>query len=97
MAVGSGRSEGGRQAIARGFFMRDSSSTTVFLPFGALTGVIPVDSIARERTLGDFSSVLSGRPMSEVQRQFHSVIHPVSPERAAGIPAAMLEAGECGI
>ena len=35
-----------------------SASAVVFLPFGSLTGIIPVDSVQRVRVLGDFSSVL---------------------------------------
>lgn len=36
------------------------SSAFVLLPFGSLTGVIPVDSISRGRVLGDFSNALAG-------------------------------------
>ena len=55
-----------------------SASTCLLLPFGALTGVVPVDSVSRGRVLGDFSSVRPGTAMrpTEVQQQIHSVIDP---------------------
>ncbi len=36
------------------------SSAFVLLPFGSLTGVVPIDSIQQGRVLGDFSNVLAG-------------------------------------
>src|SRR5262245_21966452 len=72
-------SDGGDQ-VAREFAMRDSSSSAVlFLPFGSLTGVIPVDTVSRERIVGDFSSVLTGtgERMSKIQQKIHSVIDPI--------------------
>ena len=59
--------------------MRHSSSSAVlFLPFGSLTGVIPIDAVPRERTLGGFGSVLagSGQRVTEIQQQIHSAIDP---------------------
>ena len=59
--------------------MRQSSpSASLLLPFGSLTGVIPIDAVRQERVLGDLSSILSrsGRPASEIQQQIHSVIGP---------------------
>ena len=55
-----------------------SASTCLLLPFGALTGVIPVDAVSRGRVLGDFSRALGdpAQRASEIQRQIHSVIGP---------------------
>ena len=57
-----------------------SASASVLLPFGSLMGAIPVDSLQRERVLGDFESILSGsgRRPSEIQQQIHSAILPGS-------------------
>lgn len=56
-----------------------SSSAVKFLPFGSLTGVIPIDAVPQGRVVGDFSSVLAGssQRMSETQRQIHSEINPI--------------------
>jgi hypothetical protein len=35
-----------------------SASAAVFLPFGSLTGVVPVDAVPQARVLGDFGSVI---------------------------------------
>ena len=41
--------------------MPDSSASAVMLlPFGSLTGVIPIDAVPQRRVLGDFSGVLGG-------------------------------------
>ena len=49
------------------------------LPFGSLTGVIPIDTVPQGRVLEDPSIILAGsgeqRP-SEFQRQLHSLIDP---------------------
>ena len=37
---------------------KSSASSVLFLPFGALTGVIPTDSVQRVRVIGDFSRVI---------------------------------------
>lgn len=49
----------------------------MFLPFGSLTGVVPVDAVSRGRVLGEFGRVIddSWRP-SQIQQQIHSVIEP---------------------
>ena len=58
-----------------------SSSDVVYLPFGSLTGVIPVDVVQPDRKLGEFSSVIGStyRIASDVQNQIHSAINPVTP------------------
>ncbi len=35
-----------------------SASAVVFLPFGSLTGLVPIDSVQRTRVLGDFSTII---------------------------------------
>jgi len=61
MALGGCRGDAGHREIAREFAMQNSSASAVLLlPFGALTGVIPIDSVQRERVLGDFSNILAG-------------------------------------
>lgn len=80
MAFDGRRGDGGPSEIARGCAMPNSSATdVVFLPFGSLTGVIPIDAVRQERVLGDLSNVLSGegRRATEIQQQIHSVIDPV--------------------
>jgi hypothetical protein len=74
----NGRSNDSGREVAREFAMRDSSPSAVLLPFGSLTGIIPVDAVPRGRVLGDASSVIAGshRPPSELQRQIHSLIDP---------------------
>jgi len=55
-----------------------SESSCLLLPFGALTGVIPVDALSRGRVLGEFSNAVGGPAgrASELQRQIHSAIGP---------------------
>jgi hypothetical protein len=56
-----------------------SASDVMFLPFGSLTGVIPLDAVRPGRVLGDLNSVLagSGRRGSELQQKVHAVIDPM--------------------
>jgi hypothetical protein len=70
--------------------MRHSSPPTdVLLPFGALMGLIPIDSVSRARALRDFGTLLagSGQRMSEIQQQLHSVIDPAAPAPRRRVPA----------
>ena len=70
--------------------MKSSSpSDGLLLPFGSLTGIIPVDAVGRGRVVGDFGTVLAGscRRPSEIQRQIHSLIDP----RSGGAVRAMEE------
>ena len=55
-----------------------SASTCLLLPFGALTGVIPVDAVSRGRVPGEFGSTFPGTALraTEIQQQIHSVIGP---------------------
>lgn len=55
-----------------------SASTCLLLPFGALTGVIPTDSVTYGRVPEDIGSVLADQRQraSEIQQQIHSVIGP---------------------
>jgi hypothetical protein len=53
--------------------MRGSSPQAgLLLPFGSLTGIIPVDALSRGRVLGDFSKTIdrdrsiAGRPATPV-------------------------------
>lgn len=39
-----------------------SAKADLFLPFGSLTGLIPIDSIRHKRVLGDFSNVIGTEP-----------------------------------
>jgi len=59
---------------------QSSSSAVTFLPFGSLTGVVPIDAVPLGRKLGEFSSVLAvgGQRPTDVQQQIHSLINPVS-------------------
>ncbi|HVF36668.1 MAG TPA: hypothetical protein VNA29_01845 [Sphingomicrobium sp.] len=61
--------------------MPHSSAPALLLPFGSLTGVIPIDVVPEARVLGDLSIVLGcdGQRMSQLQKQLHSVIAPVPP------------------
>lgn len=80
MAFESRRSDGCKPRNSSEFAMRHSpSSAVLYLPFGSLTGVIPVDAVQKGRMLGDFSSVFagSGQHVSEIQQQIHSVIDPI--------------------
>ena len=57
------------------------SSTSLFLPFGSLTGLIPVDAVGGRRVLGDFANVLeaSAQRASDIQQRIHSAIDPFAP------------------
>ena len=56
-----------------------SAPNCLLLPFGALTGVIPIDAVSRSGMLGDTSSILpgNGQRASKIQQQIHSVIDPI--------------------
>jgi len=58
---------------------QSTASACLLLPFGALMGGVPVDSVERGRVLGNFGSVLAGtgERVSEIQQQIHSVINPI--------------------
>jgi len=45
-----------------------SVSDIVFLPFGSLTGVIPIDAVPQGRVLGDFGSVVAGQDHRPAER-----------------------------
>ena len=72
-----------------------SSSPVMFLPFGSLTGVIPVDSVSRGRVIGDFGTVLADRRNSDIQQQIHSVIEPIPTVPRSRRPS--LPSGDGGI
>lgn len=56
-----------------------SAKADLLLPFGSLTGVIPLDSIHYKRVLGDFSSVIGSDPRIAKLR---STTVPAGPEPA---------------
>lgn len=68
-----------------------SASVVVFLPFGSLTGVIPIDAVPQGRVLGDFNNVLAGssQSASRIQQQIHSVIDPAPPRPRSRLVAEL--------
>jgi hypothetical protein len=63
MALPGRRDDGAANRNAREFIMSNSSAKAdLLLPFGSLTGLIPIDSIRHKRVLGDFSSVIGTEP-----------------------------------
>ncbi len=78
MALQSGRGDGLFHEFARGLAMPNSSrSTDLLLPFGSLTGVIPVDVMPQWSVLRDFGSDIAGSGQC-IQRQIHPAIVPAA-------------------
>jgi len=71
-----------------------SVSDIVFLPFGSLTGVIPIDAVPQGRVLGDFGSVVAGQDHRPAERRV-AVVAQSYPACARWSPS--LEKGDSGI
>lgn len=77
--------------------MPNSSASAVFLPFGSLMGIIPVDAVPRQRVrvLGDFSNVIGCDRRAPA---FHAI--PVSAGHdpaCTASPPSLVPSGDGGI
>jgi hypothetical protein len=72
-----------------------SASAVVFLPFGSLTGVIPIDSVQRVRVRGDFSSVIGCDRHGAAPHSIPWSVDPIPAVQRGRCPSA--RAGDGGI